>query len=437
MKRKLIWMMALMLALTFCGCGMRTVDEMYAPPRRSDDFYSLQTVINSAMEGMVYCAPASGDHQQIVQTADLNGDGVLECLLYAKDGSEQPLHILVFSMSGNEYVHSQTLDFVGSTFDKVEYAAIDDQPGVELIVGTQVSNQLTRSVSVFSFSGSEAEQLVTANYIKFLTVDLNANERSELFILRAGSNESDRGVVELFGVDAGVMSRSVEVNMSEAADNLKRILVGQLHEGKPAVYVASAVDEDTLITDVYAIVNDVFTNVSLSSESGTSMKTMRNYFVYADDIDSDGIMELPAMIPMRSIDTASQNSGQNMIRWYSLTADGGEVDKLYTYHNFIGGWYMQFDSAIAANISVVDSGNICDFYVWEGNRAVKLMSVHTLTGQSREEQSTANNRFVLHNGDSVIYAASLDHGASKYQITQQTLLESFYMIHEHWNTGVT
>ncbi len=437
MKRKIAFLCAVLSALLLGGCGMRAVNQMYAPPRRSDDFYSLQTVINTAMEGMIYCAPTSGDHQQNVQTADLDGDGVMECLLYAKDGDEQPLHILIFSMVNNEYIHWQTLDFAGSAFDKVAYAPIDEKPGVELVVGTQVSNQLTRSVSVFSFSQGEAEQLVSANYIKFLTVDLNDNDRSELFILRAGPTESDRGVVELFSADEGVMQRSVEVNMSEAADNLKRILVGQLQEGKPAVYVASAVDEDTLITDVYAIVNNVFTNVSLSNESGTSMKTMRNYFVYADDIDSDGIMELPAMIPMRSIDTASHASGQNMIRWYSMTAEGGEVDKRYTYHNFIGGWYMEFDSSIAKNISVVDQGNICDFYVWQDNRAVKLMTVHTLTGQSREEQSTAENRFVLYQGESVIYAASLDHGAHDLQITQELLLHSFHMIHEHWNTGVT
>lgn len=437
MKVKILLFLAVISALLLCGCEMRTVDQMYAPPRRSDDFYSLQTVINTAMEGMVYCAPASGDHQQNVQTADLDGDGVMECLLYAKDGAEKPLHILIFSMVNGEYIHSQTLDFVGSAFDKVEYAPMDEKPGVELVVGTQVSNQLTRSLSVFSFSGQEAEQLVTANYIKFLTVDLNANDRSELFVLRSGPTESDKGVVELFSADEGMMHRSVEVSMSEAADNLKRILVGQLHEGKPAVYVASAVDEDTLITDVYAIVGDVFTNVSLTNESGTSMKTMRNYFVYADDIDSDGIMELPSMIPMRSIDTASQTSAEKMIRWYSMTEEGGEVDKLYTYHNFIGGWYMEFDSSIAGNISVVDGGNVCDFYIWKGNRAVKFMTIHTLTGQSREEQSTADNRFVLYEAESVIYAASLDHGAGDLALNQKILLESFHMIHEHWNTGVT
>lgn len=435
MKR--ILTLILLAALLLCGCQMRTVDQMYAPPKRSDDYNSLQTVISQSMAGMEYSAPISGDNQQIVQMADLNGDEVMECLLFAKGGDNLPMHIMVFSMVNEEYVHTQTIDLPGSAFDKVEYALIDDQDGMEIIVGTQVSDQVSRSVSVYSFATGEAEQLVTEDYVSFLTVDLTDSGKKELFVIRAGSNDFDRGVVELFSFQDGVIQRSLELNLSETADNLKRILIGQLHGGKTAVYVASAVDEDTLITDVYAIVNGGFANVSLSNESGTSVKTMRNYFVYADDMDSDGVMELPSLIPMRSIDKTWYGYDQNLIRWYSMTDDGGEIDKLYTYHHFIGGWYLQIDNAIAPNVSVVDLGNVCDFYVWEEGRPTKVMSVHTMTGQSREVQSTSENRFILHKTESTIYAASLDNDAARFGFTQESVLRNFHMIHEHWNTGET
>lgn len=435
MKR--ILTLILLAALLLCGCQMRTVDQMYAPPKRSDDYNSLQTVISQSMAGMEYSAPISGDNQQIVQMADLNGDEVMECLLFAKGGDNLPMHIMVFSMVNEEYVHTQTIDLPGSAFDKVEYALIDDQDGMEIIVGTQVSDQVSRSVSVYSFATGEAEQLVTEDYVSFLTVDLTDSGKKELFVIRAGSNDFDRGVVELFSFQDGVIQRSLELNLSETADNLKRILIGQLHGGKTAVYVASAVDEDTLITDVYAIVNGGFANVSLSNESGTSVKTMRNYFVYADDMDSDGVMELPSLIPMRSIDKTWYGYDQNLIRWYSMTDDGGEIDKLYTYHHFIGGWYLQIDNAIAPNVSVVDLGNVCDFYVWEEGRPTKVMSVHTMTGQSREAQSTSENRFILHKTESTIFAASLDNDAARFGFTQESVLRNFHMIHEHWNTGET
>lgn len=436
--RKIIKILVCIISVSLLlGCQMRTVDQMYVPPKRSEDFNSLQKVINSSMNGLEYSAPISGENQQIVQTADLDGDSIPECLLFAKGGSDLPLHILVFAMEGDEYVHTQTIDLVGSAFDKVEYAQIDGIGGMEIIVGSQVSNQVSRSVSVYSFSGGEAEQLITADYLNFMTVDLNSNGKSEVFVIHAGSTEMDRGVVELYSHNAGVMERSVELNMSETASKLKRILLGQLYDGKQAVYVASAVDEDTLITDVYTIVDGAFTNVSLSNESGTSMKTMRNYYVYADDIDADGIMELPGLIEMRSIDLAWRGSDQHLIRWYSMSSDGAEHDKMYTYHNFIGGWYLQIDEALADKITVVDLGNVCDFYVWEEGKALKVLTVHTLTGQNRESQSTADNRFVLQKTESTIYSASLDEWARNYNISQETVLRNFQIIHEKWNTGET
>ena len=433
--RSIFLLLALLLLLS--GCQMLTVEQMYAPPERSEDFSSLQAAINSAMVNMEYCAPISGENQQIVQSADLNGDAVEEYLLFAKGTTEAPLHVMIFSQEDGICVHKETISLVGSAFDRVEYAQIDGVAGLELVIGTQVSEQVSRSLSVFQFSEGEAQQLLTADYMNFLTVNLDRNTRSELFVIRSGPKENDRGVVELFAVEGGVMQRSVEVSMSETADKLKRILVGQLYDGEPAVYIASAVDEDTLITDVYALVGGTFTNVSLSNESGTSIKTMRNYFVYADDIDTDGIMELPSLVPTRSIDTAWNRSGQNLIRWYSMRADGSEVDKLYTYHNFLGGWYIRIDSTLAPNVSVVDLGNVCDFYVWNGNDAMKIMTIYALTGQSREEQSVAEGRFVLHKSDTVIYSASLDYNALSYEITQETVMRSFHLIHEHWKTGET
>ena len=58
MLRK-IWLSTLILtaALLFGGCAMRTVDEMYSPPRRSDAYNELQSAIDRTMGDMEYCAP--------------------------------------------------------------------------------------------------------------------------------------------------------------------------------------------------------------------------------------------------------------------------------------------------------------------------------------------------------------------------------------------
>lgn len=282
---------------------MSTVDSLYCLPKRSEEHNDLQAAIDAAMVNLEYSAPRAGENQQTVQAADLDGDGVEEYLLFAKGNGEKPLQILIFQWAEDAYFLAETIESYGTSFEQVEYVYVDDQPGCEMVIGRQLSDQVVRSVTVYTFANGQAEQLMTGNYTRFLTCDLDGDQRDELLILRPGESEEHNGIAEYFSYSNGEMERSTEAPMSESADKLKRIMASKLADGSPAVYVASTVDEDSIITDVFSIVNGKFTNVSLSNESGTSVKTLRNYFIYADDIDEDGIMELPALITMTSSGT--------------------------------------------------------------------------------------------------------------------------------------
>ena len=429
----------LLAALTFGGC-MRTVDEMYSIPKRSEDFKELQSAIDAKMQDLNYSAPLSGENQQAVQMADLNGDGTQEYLLFAKCDSDRPLRILVFSQVEEDYIHIQTIESNGSAFDLVEYVQMDDTPGLELIVGSQLTDQVLRSVSVYTFSEDIVPQLqVSANYTKFLTVDLDDDSVVELFVLHPGQSDTDKGVATLYGIEGGVIERSNEMDLSQPVTNLKRILVGKLHNGQSAVYVASTVDETAIITDVYCCIDSALTNVSLLNDSGTSVHTMRNYYVYADDIDADGVVELPHLITMVPLEATLSTDRHDLIRWYALTQSGDEVNKCYTYHNFVGGWYLELDSAWASRLTVRSQGNYYELFLWdtEFTQSEKILSIYVLSGQSRVEQSETAERFILHSTDTVIYAASLEACAEVYGITRDGVAENFHLIQQDWKTGET
>ena len=429
----------LTMVMLLTGCAMRTVEEMYRLPKRSEDYHDLQSAIDRAMLELEYCAPLGGENQQTVQMADLDGDGQEEYLLFAKGTQEKPLRILVFQNLGDTYVNVDTVECNGTAFDRVEYVDMDGKGGMEIVVGRQLSDQLIRSASVYTFSEGELIQLVSVNYTKFLTADLDSDKCQELFVLRPGQTDTDNGVAELYSMKSGVLERYNEVTISQPTDKLKRIIVGKLDGGKPAVYVASAVGEKTLITDVYTLINGKLVNVTLSNESGTSVQTMRNFYVYADDIDNDGVVELPSMIVMKPLPGMLSADMHNIIRWYAMTPDGGEVDKMYTYHNFEDGWYMQLSSQWAPNLVVMNMGHQTDFYAWDSRyeSTQKIMSIFAFTGHNREEQGLTDGRFVLHKTDSVVYAAMLEQAAQDYALTQETVVYSFRLIQQDWKTGET
>ena len=161
-----ICLLAVLLCMTllFAGCTMRTVDEMYRIPRRSATDDHLQSVIDSAMTDLNYAAPIAGENQQTVQMADLDGDGEVEYIVFARDADNKAIRILTFGQAGDEFRLLSAIESHGSAFEQVEYVNMDDKPGVEMVVGRRVSDQVLRSLSVYTFSGGTPEQLLTASY---------------------------------------------------------------------------------------------------------------------------------------------------------------------------------------------------------------------------------------------------------------------------------
>lgn len=430
----LLWLTALLLG----GCAMRTVDQMYALPKRSDTYQELQSVIDSAMSGLEYSAPTSGDNRQTVQMADLNGDGKDEYLVFAKGNAEKPMHILIFRQDANGKARlMETIESSGSSFEQVIYVDIDDAPGCEMVVGRLLSDQVLRSVSIYTFSNGYAQQLLSTGYSKFLTCDLDSNGFSELMIIQPGSTGSSRGTTMLYSDGPDGVERSREVRLSGPPEDIKRIMTGKLQDGSPAVYVASSINESTIVTDIFAIREEKFTNVSYSLEAGTSVHTLRNYFVYADDVDEDGITELPSPIPMRSPYGYWDTQEQYLIRWYALDSAGGETDKFYSFHNFAGGWYLQLDSLWAQRLTVLQQDNTHQFSIWDEafEQAVPVFTVYALTGSDQKTQATERNLITLYRTESVVYAARLETGSGVYGITEDQLINSFRLIQQDWKTG--
>lgn len=440
MKKVHILAAVLAVVLLLTGCNMPTASQLYRIPQRSEEFTNLQSVMQKAMNGSEYSAPQGGDHQQTLQAADLDGDGEVEYLLFAKSNSgEKPLRIYIFSGAGESYRLQDTIECNGTAFDQVDYLHIKPGGGVELIVGHQVSDQVVRTLSVYSMVDGQMERILATGYSRFLSCDLNRNGLGELLVIHPDSGNRANGVVELYSVESGTVERSQEVFLSSPADKIKRVVHGILNNGPLAVYVASELDSGAIITDVYALINGQLTNVSLSAESGTSIQTIRNYYVYADDIDSDGVLELPSLITLGTGNNHTGDSNQYVIRWFALDSSGAAVDKMYTYHNFVGGWYLRLNEELAKQTIVSQRGNSCEFNIWNAatQQPDKIMTLYTLTGQKREEQAVEDNRFVVYRTESTVYAVKLEVASAAYGITQEDVLNSFHMIVQEWKNGLT
>lgn len=414
MRKLKLFLLLLTAALALSGCAMTTVDKLYCLPKRSEEYENLQAVIDKAMAGYTYCAPLYGENRQVWQVADLDGDGTDEHLIFAKDDSERPLKILIFCQLASGYVLMDTIEGYGFAFDYISYAQMDDKPGVELIVGRQLNDELMGNISIYRFSSGFSRLLLSTSYSHQAITDLDNDGMSELFLLMPGMAEKSNGTASLYRYKNGELHRSVEIQLSAPIAGFKMMQTGLLQTGRPVVYVTSNTDGQSLVTDIFAIENGGLVEFAF----GFTVDSIRNYFAYPNDIDNDGVLELPRLVPMEKVTADSRQ--EYLIEWFSLNADKTENVKLRTYHNFTDNWYFRLDKDMDAQISVEQTEQGCVFYQ-DGQRVLTILA---LKDADRLEQAQQPGWITLYSSETVIYAAYPEPEAADLEMFTEAELKS-------------
>ncbi len=429
-----------LLLVLLSGCAMRSADELYALPRQSDAYYDLQNAIDQVLTaGTSYSGPLTGSNQQAVQLADLDGDGRDEAIVFLKASGEKPLKAFIFDQNEGIYENVAVIEGDGSAFDAVEYAQLDDVPGMEIVVGRQLSDQIIHSMGAYSFRDGRMVELMSANYTEYQVVDLDADECKDIFVLRMEMEER-AGVAELYRYRGGVMEREPEANLSIGAKQVKRIISGNVANGIPAVFVASAYETDTIITDIFAVSGGVFRNIAAGGETGFGAQTVRNYNVYATDIDEDGVIELPMPVALPSAEAGDETYW--VIDWYNLKPEGGREVKLSTYHNYSAGWYLALPQAWSGHLTVARGNAVSGvlghvFSKWNGydRQPDEIVTIYAFSGEDRYTLARTDGRLLLKEKGETVYAASFGTCNWAKNMTEEDLRAMFRFIYLDWNSG--
>ena len=86
-----------------------------------------------------------------------------------------------------------------------------------------------------------------------------------------------------------------------------------------------------MVTDVLTLKNGTFVNLTFAGDINTSVPTLRNFYVYSEDIDGDGVVEIPSTVTMKPLSTWQTAEERQFLRWYSLDDNGWEYNKLFTF----------------------------------------------------------------------------------------------------------
>lgn len=430
--------------LFLSGCFFKSGEELYSLPKPSKDYLDLQNAIDVVLNsGAEYSAPVSGSSRQAVQLIDLDGDGEDEAVAFFKISGEKPLKVYIFKKVNDSYENVAVIEGDGTAFDSVEYARLGDSGMLEIIIGWQVSDQVYKALSVYSLQNFEAKLLLATSYSEYLTTDLDGNGVKEVFLLRYNSDELN-GVAELYAYEGDDFRQMNQAALSAGMESIRRVRSGYLVGNIPAVFVAGVYEKTGIVTDIFAIKDGMFGNISIPEGSDISLETVRNYIIYAIDIDEDGILELPKPKQLPSYQAEEGADSYWIIIWYNYTINRQTIKKMITYHNYSDGWYLalpdQWEDQITVSRKNIQSSQralVFSIYNGEETPPEDIVTIYTLTGDNRFERAALNGRFILESTNDTIYAAEFASSKWEEEIGKDELIKRFHIIRSEWSTGET
>ena len=446
---KLLRVLALgtLLAGMLSGCSIPRLtlnsEDLYSLPTLPAEYTELNAQLNAILEGGAeYAAPTSGANIQAVQLVDLDGDGQEEAVAFFRNaGEEKPLKIYIFTATEDSYVQTDLIEGSGTGIYSVAYTDLEGDGRAELLVGWMATAEL-RVLEIYTLYPGGAELLVSSDYVKYTTVDLDQDQRQELVVFHADA-EGD-GIADYYswqadGSFASQSSARLSVTMAEL-NQQGRVTQGTLQGDIPALFVTGVTETARAVTDILAVRSGELANIVLSDLTGVSGEIAPFASLYPTDLNNDGITEVPAPREIYALDTEVGPSFQ-WVDWYAYDGAGRSQLAQRTYHNVEDRWYLRLpetwmDRIWISRTTSADEATVTFSRLEEG-RAEPFLRITAITGANRETRAARSSRFLLSRQSEVIYTGELLEANNTwyYGMTADEVRAAFSLITPEWSTG--
>lgn len=425
----------LVLAALLSGCTVfdSSVEQLFTLPRMAPEYTGLSQQLDSLIaQGYEYAPPSGGRNIQSVQMVDLEDDGRQEALVFLRrTADERPLKILIFRLDTTDsYRLYCTVESSGAAVDSVYYQDLNGDGRRELIVGWRISADV-QTLAAYSIE-PEPVALMSCGYSRFSIQDLNSDGVPSLLVLRTDGELGP--VAEFYGWQDEQMSVSYRCRLSSSMTALNRgsLVTGMVAKDTPAVFITGVDATSMAVTDILIYRQEAgLVDVAMDKSSGVSAAVYPFRQLSPQDIDGDGLIELPCPLGDGS---AEQTDG--LVSWMSWRSDGRFEQSVKTYHSLSAGWYFTIpQSWWDWDVDAVTTGIQNESQMTLRINGDDVLSIYTITGENRESRSRMDNRLVLRRQAATVYAGEVCELAPYYGMDEDLLRRSFSLILGSWNNS--
>lgn len=441
MKRVFCMVLVICMTLSFSGCFTMSTEDLYSLPQLNEEYVQLQNKINEVLDTEAeYSAPTAGSHRQAVQFEDIDGDGENEAIaFFSQPSDDMPLKIYIYERIGDTYEFAAVIEGSGTNIRSIDYTDLNNDGMEEIVVGWQIAAGVSM-ISVYSLSGYKVVQLFSTDYTSYTVCNMSESDGNDIVVIRNTPSELT-GEAEIYSqMPDGEIVSSV-ARLSSGIESVSTVKTSRLSDGKSAVFIESAIDENSTVTDILAYADSALKNITMRTASSVSQGTVRSYNISSTDINNDGIFEVPTPVLLEAQTESATN--YYMIEWYAYDSDGNRELSMTTYHDFSDGWYLVFPEGWNGNVTVRRDDSVSGeralifSYIGKKNKEPKdFLVIYTLSGDDMDKAAHQGNRVVILERNKTIYAEEIlaKPNSIKLTLSDDIITENFNIIYSELET---
>ncbi|MGM9624004.1 MAG: hypothetical protein ACI3X2_11880 [Butyricicoccus porcorum] len=429
-------------AALLSGCSLiSSGDDLLQTPRPSENFMLLQKQLEQIMgDTMTYVSPQGGEYRNTVTFEDIDGDSEKEAIAFLREGSGGKIYVYAFELEDGEYRPIGSIEAPGSALGSMSFLKIHekdegtgDKRKEKLIVLTwTLSGDLKQGMTVCAVQDGKLTEVLDATYTSYTMSDLDSDGSEELFTVTY--DDAGRKTAQVYDYADNKMILLSQTDATQDVQTVANITQGKLDEdGRQAVFVDNKFENDNgMQTDIYVLDKTRLRNVALSANAST-YRSVSLY--YSQDIDGDGIIEVPQLQPMPGYENSDATQTLWMVDWYRYSMNGATQRMLTTYDSLSEGWTFrlpkEWRGAVTAT-TTSEAGVSQTTFMQPGQLNDPLLTIYVFTGEDREAAAGSGGLIALGSTVDTCFAAKLGHSDSSYQISEDEAVEAFSVVQSEW-----
>lgn len=434
MKKLLI----LFLLLTLSGCSgieLSSGDDLLQAPKPPSDYLALQNEIDKTLAtGAVYAVIESGTNRNSVQLIDLDADGEEEAVaIFRESKSSGNFVVKIYRKSDEQYVEVGSIDGIGTSVYSIEYPVFSAIGAKGIVISWKVGTETEKGVTVAKEIEGSFYTVLDTLYLEYVLTDTNYNGVQELITISYDENNKNYKKAKLYqNTDTGLNS-VFESSLSYQGDSIRSVTATSIDHITSAIYVESRIAEGTgMVTDILVINPDSMVNIAVGNIDENAL-TFRNVNVFCEDVDGDGLLEVPSARIFTDFDEDSEEV-YYMYDWYSYNINESPTLEITNYRNSNEGWQLtvneDWQNYVSITKSVENNNNITDFIYMQGDEILVLAEIAVYTGDSRYYYAEQAGTVTLAETTAAVYCVIIpeDASSSKYALTASEIAENFSLI---------